>query len=123
MTKKLLIVDDDPLFRFIAKRLVSHSFPEKEIQEFENGKEACQFLRSHKGEIEHAQIFLDINMPIMNGWEFLEACSIEVDKPDLDIYIITSSVDESDKVKAKSFPIVKDLVEKPLSKDFIESLK
>ena len=123
MTKKLLIVDDDPVFRLITKRLVSHSFPEKEIMQFENGKEACEFLRSSKNKIKRAQILLDINMPVMNGWEFLDACSIEADKSDLHIYIVTSSVDESDKKKAENYPIVKGFVEKPLSKDFIQSLK
>lgn len=123
MAKNLLIVDDDPIFRTIAKRLVSSSIPEKDIKEFENGKLACEYLRAHKSEIKAAQILLDINMPVMNGWEFLDACIAEVKRPNLDIYIVTSSVDKADKQKATSYSIVKDYIEKPLSKEFILSLK
>lgn len=122
MTRTLLIIDDDPLFRIIARRQINHLFPEMEIMEFEHGKAACEFLKSNRLETNKAKVFLDINMPVMNGWEFLDACRAQVKKPVMDIYIITSSVDESDKLKAKSYSMVKDYIEKPLSKEFIQSL-
>lgn len=123
MAKSLLIIDDDPMFRLIAKRLVSNILPDKIIKEFENGKLACEFLHAHKNEIREAQILLDINMPVMNGWEFLDACTVETNRPNLEIYIVSSSVDQADKLKAESYSIVKDYIEKPLSKDFIIGLK
>lgn len=123
MTKNLLIIDDDPMFRFIAKRLVNNALPDKNIKEFENGKLACEFLQAHKSEMQETQILLDINMPVMNGWEFLDACTAETKRPQLEIYIVSSSVDQADKQKAESYSIVKDYIEKPLSKDFILSLK
>lgn len=61
-------------------------------------------------------------MRVMNGREFLDACCAQVNKPVMDVYIITASVDESDKLKAKSYSMVKDYIGKPLSKEFIQSL-
>ena len=123
MPKPLLIIDDDPIFRLIAVRLVKKNLPQKPIFEFENGKQACEYLRKNETAITDAEIFLDINMPVMNGWEFLEACMAEAERPNLYIYVVSSSVNEADREKANSYSFVKGYIEKPLTKEFLASLE
>ncbi|RZJ78960.1 MAG: response regulator, partial [Flavobacterium sp.] len=69
-------------------------------------------------------VLIDINMPIMNGWEFVEAYSLIEDTPDADLYILSSSVYENDIEKTKNYPNVNGFISKPLSIErLIELLK
>lgn len=117
--KKIFIVDDDEIFLLIAKANLLHVCGEIEIVTASNGEEALKKISASKPNI----VFLDINMPIMNGWEFLEALS-DIPKTDsYEIFITTSSVDPTDKRKAASHPLVKGYIEKPLSPEKIQSLE
>ena len=69
-------------------------------------------------------ILLDVNMPIMNGWEFLQAYkSIQHSMPkDIQIFLVTSSVDDADFRYAQQFTTVQDYIVKPISKDRMSEL-
>lgn len=100
--KIICIIDDDPLFRYVTSRLISRIVKEYQLLQFENGRQAIDFF---KESIELPQlIFVDINMPVLNGWGFLEefmATKKENYKPI--IYISSSSNDQRDIDEAKSF--------------------
>lgn len=101
MTKinSIYIIDDDPIILFGIKKLLHRSVECDRIYEFKNGKPALKALLH---QIEHGGlipdvIFLDINMPIMDGWEFLnEFVKLPIEKKVI-INIITSSIDPCDK--------------------------
>lgn len=116
------VVDDDELYRFILKTQISQIHPEDEIQLFTNGREALEHVMNGLNEGPKALpdiIFLDLNMPVMDGWEFLESfAKIADDLPKVvTIYIVTSSMNPEDKKRAESFASVNNFIVKPLSRD------
>jgi CheY-like chemotaxis protein len=123
----VLLVDDDEINNFISIKLIKKSLANTDIMACLNGKFAIdQLVEIQKRGPEQLPdyILLDINMPIMNGWEFLD----EYKRLNLDplsktkIYIISSSVFSNDINKARSYPLVKDFISKPLNVDKIKEL-
>ncbi|GAB4240684.1 MAG: response regulator [Ekhidna sp.] len=113
MAKKILLVDDDPIFLTLAELAIKKERTDVIISKASNGEEALEFIQKESVDI----IFLDLNMPVMNGWEFLEA--IDGKPLDSKIYILTSSIDPSDRNKAEENPNVVSMLEKPLDRDKI----
>lgn len=101
------VVDDDKVFHFIIKKLLINNGIDITPDFFENGLLAIENLKYkiENGEDAPDLILLDINMPILDGWQFLEEFKRIKDKLDKDIiiYIVSSSDDKADKNKAKSF--------------------
>src|SRR5476651_365814 len=123
----ILLVDDDEINNFISIKLIKKALLNTEITACLNGKFAIDQLweiRSKDPSKLPDYILLDINMPIMNGWEFLD----EYEKLNIDpvrktkIFIISSSVFSNDISKAKSYPLVVDFVSKPLNVEKITDL-
>jgi CheY-like chemotaxis protein len=123
----ILLVDDDEINNFISIKLIKKALVYTEINACLDGSYAIdQLLELQKKDPESLPdyILLDINMPIMNGWEFLD----EYKRLGLDplgkskIYIISSSVFSNDINKAKSYDLVKDFISKPLNVDKIREL-
>lgn len=123
----VLLVDDDEINNFISIKLIKKALLNTEIMACLNGKFAIDQLfemqRKDPAKLPD-YILLDINMPIMNGWEFLD----EYKRLNIDptgrtkIYIISSSVFSNDINKARSYPLVKDFISKPLNVDKIIEL-
>ena len=111
---RILLVDDDPIFLTLAELAIKKERASIEIFKAMNGEEAIAFLKSHSVDI----IFLDLNMPVMNGWEFLEALP-QVENKGGQIYVLTSSIDPSDQRKADENPYVTSMLEKPLDREKI----
>lgn len=113
------IIDDDPIFIYGTKRIMKEVSFSDTIFEYYNGQEALEGLSeiSESGEPMPEVIFLDLNMPIMNGWEFLE----EFDKLPIHsekkiiIYIVSSSVDPRDLERVKDFRQVDNYILKPIT--------
>lgn len=130
MTKPQLhticLIDDDRIYQFTAKRILESTGLSKNILVFQNGEEAVIYLQknSKKEDMLPDIIFLDINMPVMDGWQFLEAfqefCE-ELIKP-VTIYMVSSSVDDYDIRKSKEYKLVSDYVIKPLNRERFEEL-
>ncbi|CAN5487483.1 response regulator [soil metagenome] len=123
----VLLVDDDEINNFISIKLIKKALANTAIMACLNGKFAIdQWVEIQKRGPEQLPdyILLDINMPIMNGWEFLD----EYKRLNLDplsktkIYIISSSVFSNDINKARSYPLVKDFISKPLNVDKMKEL-
>lgn len=124
MNKLGLLVDDDPIFNWVSTKLIEKVDSDLAIKSFADGREALDFLCEHYTGDTQYQILLDINMPRLNGWEFIEALKgIQAIKSDnISIYIVSSSTDESDVKKANDLTLVKGYFKKPLSIEDIKSL-
>ncbi|MCH8556766.1 MAG: response regulator [Balneolia bacterium] len=123
MGLKTLIVDDDHIFIFIAKKMLESAGFTSDPVVFGNGKKALQYLEEHADDADHFAIFLDINMPILNGWEVLDKLSEMPVKERISVYMVTSSVDSSDKKRAATYEVMKGFLEKPVGKEKYASLK
>ena len=118
----LLVIDDDDINIFIIKKIVEKTGLNINMVSKGNGQLALDYIKEILlNPSEFPQLMLiDINMPIMNGWEFVEAYQkLEVEQK-VEMYILSSSVYENDIEKTKSYPSVKGFISKPLS---IERLK
>ncbi|MFK7951375.1 MAG: response regulator [Ekhidna sp.] len=111
--EKILLVDDDDIFLMLAKINIEKALPNASIFTASNGEEAMEFIIDKKQNVDI--IFLDLNMPIMDGWDFLEQMKVR-EKVDQKIIVVTSSIDPSDKRRAEENPLVTSMVEKPLDK-------
>lgn len=112
--QRILLVDDDPIFLTLAELAIKKELSNVEIFKAFNGEEAINFLSQEEVDT----IFLDLNMPIMNGWEFLEEFS-NAQSTNQKIFILTSSIDPSDRKRAEENPLVSSMLEKPLNKEKI----
>ena len=119
--QEILLIDDDPMTNFINKTVIKSEFPDYSPVIFENGPDALWYIRKNPNT--PYLIFLDINMPIMDGWEFLEALSKDTNQYNLVIHILSSSLDTVDKRKAKESDLVSSFLTKPLKKDVLKALK
>lgn len=119
--RRFILVDDDPLNNFLTKMILKKTFGEVYVHDFtvpEKGLEFLKFEAEKNVKNKKTILFLDINMPTLSGWEFLEAferldASI---KEHYTIYILSSSVNLSDIHLAKANHLVSDFIEKPLNK-------
>ncbi len=106
----IYLVDDQPITNFITRKLLENEGVTSNIKEFTNPLIALEELESDKDPF----IFLDLNMPEMTGWEFLD--NLKTKKYCPKIVILTSSTSELDVLKAKNYPCVIDYITKPFSK-------
>jgi CheY-like chemotaxis protein len=123
----ILLVDDDEINNFISIKLIKKALITSEIMACLNGKFAIeQLVDIQKKDPNNLPdfILLDINMPIMNGWEFLDEYKrLNIDpQGKTKIYIISSSVFSNDINKARSYPLVKSFISKPLSVEKIKEM-
>lgn len=120
------IIDDDSIFIYGTKRLMAEVDFCETVLIFENGQDAINGLNeiTAKGEKLPAVIFLDLNMPIMNGWEFLEDF-VKIpnhNREKVTIFIISSSVDPRDLERIKSYKVVNNYILKPISTNDLRSV-
>jgi CheY-like chemotaxis protein len=124
----VFIVDDDKLFVFLTKKTMNGTKIAINVTEFADGQEAITYLNkiANNKELLPDIIFLDLSMPIMDGWEFIEEYKQIKQKMDKEIklYIFSSSISPHDIERAKTISEVNDFIIKPLVQDkFIEMLR
>ena len=113
------IIDDDPIFIYGTKRIMKEVNFCDEILVYQNGQQALDGLSAIVDSDENfpSVIFLDLNMPIMNGWEFLDQLTTinHPKKDNLIIYIISSSIDPRDLERVKDYEVVHNYILKPVT--------
>jgi len=122
--RSVLLVDDDDISNFVARDVVEESGLVNDIEVTINGKLALELIcKPAFNDKKPLLIFLDINMPVMDGFEFLEEFEklTEEQKEGIYIVMLTSSTDENDIVRSRFFPI-SGYIAKPLTVDKLEEV-
>lgn len=119
--KTLTLVDDDDIFVFLTTKIIEQTNLVDLIKVFGNGLDAINFLKENKNNVDALPdiILLDLSMPIMNGWQFLEEynkLNPTIGKK-ITIYIYSSSISPDDITRAKTISEVSDYIIKPITKD------
>lgn len=131
MIKKVLCVDDDTISLTISQLLLKRAGFAEEVDTVIDGSEALNYFEKIFSQsdtpaaIAPELILLDINMPVMNGWEFLQEYTFRyLEKlPNTRIVILSSTIDPEDFALAKHYPVVIQFISKPLSTENLEELK
>lgn len=110
--KYIFIVDDDEINNFICTSLLVEVFKDYEVISNTNPIKAFDQVKEHHLDI--LFILLDINMPQMDGWEFLEKCNLE-NLIKFPIFMLTSSISNQDHEKSQKETTIKGFIHKPLS--------
>ena len=125
--KSVLLVDDSRATNFMHRELIRESDFAERVDVALDGEAALEFLRSgtRSEYFPPSVIFLDINMPKMDGFEFLEACKAlpEGQRCALVIVMLTTSLDPGDRTRAMATGMVRDFHNKPLSRAALEDMK
>lgn len=121
-TKRIVLIDDDQTTNALNKLIIERSKLVDEIILFAKAEEALRFLDTDIGR-KRSLILLDINMPIMDGWEFVdEYAKLNGGAREDHIVMLTSSIDPSDMSKAEKLGPVSEYKSKPLSFEMFRSL-
>lgn len=124
--KSILLVDDDDLGNFLNKIFIEKLKLDVEVDVALNGAEALDLITDKEIALQSpCLLLLDIDMPVMNGWKFLECYDKLIDdsiKDQIVIVMLTVSVRQSDMIKAKNNPHIKEFVQKPLSEKIFADL-
>jgi len=118
------IIDDDPIFIFGLKKVMNSVDFAEEILVYKNGEDALENLIAIKNDKETLPevILLDLNMPIMDGWQFLdEFTQVKVDKK-ITVYIVSSSIDPLDYEKTKKYSHIENYIIKPVQTDDLKTI-
>jgi len=119
--KQVYLIDDDEVFVFLTKKLIEKTHQDVTLSVFINGQDAIEQLEKISGnpELLPDMILLDLNMPVMDGWEFLKAYEqIQFACPNnIHLYIVTSSISPYEVERAKQIPAVKEFIVKPMVKE------
>lgn len=121
-----ILIDDDPVNNMLSEIIIEEVFPDARIVAFTDPKAGLDHVLIQRNpKIEGKCIlFLDLNMPIMSGWDFMdqfEKSDIST-KHQLEIYILSSSVNPADLDRAKKNPFIRDFIEKPLTEEVVIDL-
>jgi two-component system, chemotaxis family, chemotaxis protein CheY len=113
------IIDDDKFFQFATKRLLEASGQVDNILQFDDGEEAIKYFLANKDNEENLPdlVFLDLNMPYLDGWQFLDEFTANNFTKEITIYICTSSDSVYDKERFESYPKLAGYLIKPIAKN------
>ena len=115
----IYLIDDDDIQNLINSKMVELVNPELAVNVFIGGESALEALRSDDEELP-GLIFLDINMPRMTGWDFMD--EFEPLGLNIPVYIVTSSINKQDQEKSTTYASVKGFITKPVTKDVVADI-
>jgi len=126
---RILCIDDDPITVMLCRKVIQKSEFAKIMDSAQNGEDALHYFDKlimenddHFPEL----ILLDLNMPVMGGWEFLDNFSRDTYAnffSNTKVIVLSSTIDPQDVEKSKTYPMVIDFMSKPITKEMLEKLK
>jgi CheY-like chemotaxis protein len=124
--KTIFLIDDDPVFVYLTKKIICSVNGGCEIREFADGELAIERLRQicDDGTSLPDIIFVDLSMPVMDGWEFLNEYDLlrpKLSKP-IELFIVSSSISPQEVERSKTYPAVLDFLIKPVAKGKIAEI-
>ena len=119
--QKILLVDDDKTFIALNRAVLKYSDVDCRIDDCRNGKEALDYITSTEQQPD--VILLDIDMPVMNGLEFLEQLKKQTTLSGrAKVFMLSSSCSDHSKVTSLQYPFVKGFFEKPLKDNHVQQI-
>lgn len=131
MIEKVFCIDDDNITLVLCDMVIKKSGFAGEVITAKNGKEGLAWFSAYFSKNNTALkqdppqlIFLDLNMPIMNGWDFLEDYLMKYAEriPETKVVILSSTVNPEDFLRANRYDIVIDFINKPLTGEGLQEL-
>lgn len=124
MIDKVAIVDDDTIFQFTTKVKIEKLGLAKEVMIFNDGEEIFNYIQGNEKVDLPDVILLDINMPLVDGWDFLEmfARVDESKKKNVRIYMLSSSINPVDLDKADANPFISAYITKPIKDEDLKKI-
>lgn len=125
-SKLAYVIEDDAITSTITKLLIKRALHFDEVQTYVNGQRALDRLTAalrEEGDAVPDLILLDLNMPLMDGWEFLDAFAALPHAKDVCVFILTSSIHPEDIEKAQDYKEVRGYFSKPLDNDNLERMQ
>ncbi|MGE0349718.1 response regulator [Hydrogenophaga sp.] len=120
--QRFILVDDNEADNVYHEIMIRRAGFTGDVLVFEGGAEALAFLRTDPLDLPTC-LFLDINMPLMDGFEFaLKATPLLSDKPTVVVMMLTSSDAAHDRERAGEIPLIQDFVTKPLTVERVREL-
>ena len=114
--ERVVLIDDDSIFNFISEKLLLKFEARIACKSFTDPRRALAYMEDQEVDL----ILLDLNIPYLNGWQFLEA--MEERGFESPVFILTSSILKEDADRAEKHPLVKGYVSKPLEIRHLESI-
>src|ERR1700710_1096741 len=123
---KLVVIDDNPIDHYIMQRLLHNNYNCEQATYTYDGRLVLDYLEENKDEVAHLPdvIFLDLDMPELTGWEFLdelETFNAEARK-NVRVHIMSSSIRSADVFHSKKYACVNSFMTKPLSKELVNKV-
>lgn len=125
MSEKLnfIVIDDSKLDCFIAEKVIQNSGRSETVKSFMVATEALDYITSNSSSDTKTVVLVDIQMPVMNGFEFIEAYEEKIPEEARNKYLVnllSSSINETDMIRAKGYKSVNKFLNKPLTKDTLD---
>ncbi len=118
-----MIVDDDPIAVYLLERLIKNEKISDRATGFSGGNAALDHLAKNDRPENFYLIFLDINMPDMSGWQLLDIVEQNPCASRTYFYMVTSSVEQTDRSKIENYPRVLGFLEKPVAKEMLQDIR
>lgn len=120
------LVDDDEIYQYTTQKFLKNRHLAKRVLSFGDGEMALNYIQQHLEDQQNLpdMILLDLSMPVMDGWEFLEEFTrlkSRITKP-IELYIVSSSVDTRDIERARRFSAVSEYIVKPIDYGKLEQI-
>lgn len=127
LIKTLWLIDDDEIFVYLTRKIIDKTQLTEQIKVFENGQIAIDYLSRLGANSKYLPeiIFLDLMMPVLDGWGFLDEykAMLETFQSKIKLYILSSSVSPQDIKRAKKFKGIVDFITKPITKEKITEIE